>query len=160
MSLFVSATSADADAVRAASAALVIFGRRLGALIATLRDPRTRDEQAGTRGRAYLSYWLTVDSVWLAGGLLAGRFGHIITGAAHTARPQRRGRAVWLSHRIRRWHLWSGPSGAVVPWASGNWLPWPTSVTRVSGRQSRNEAGGADRAQAYRCPCSAVPQVS
>ncbi|HUZ54899.1 MAG TPA: hypothetical protein VMU94_20535 [Streptosporangiaceae bacterium] len=89
------AASADAHAARAATAALVIFGRRLGALIATLRDPRTRDEQAGTPvRRAYLSYWLTVDSVWLAGGLLAGSCGHIITraaraGAAAAARPCR-----------------------------------------------------------------------
>jgi hypothetical protein len=82
-------------ASRAATAALVSYGHRLGALIATLRDPRTPGEQARTPARhAYLSYWLTVDSVWLGGGLLAGSCGPAIlagaqAGAAAAVRPCR-----------------------------------------------------------------------
>jgi len=67
------AAATDARVARAASAALVSVGCRLGALIATLRDPRTPDDQADTPARhAYLSYGLTVNSVSLAGGLAAG----------------------------------------------------------------------------------------
>lgn len=80
---------------RAAVAALVMFGRRLGALIATLRDPATPGEQARTPARhACLSYWLSIDSVWLGGGLLAGLCGPAIlagarAGAAAAVRPCR-----------------------------------------------------------------------
>ena len=89
------AASRSTRAARAATAALVSYGHRLGALIATLRDPRTPGEQARTPARhAYLSYWLTVDSVWLGGGLLAGRCGPVIVmgaqaGAAAAVRPCR-----------------------------------------------------------------------
>lgn len=73
------AGSCSASTARAATAALVGYGRRLGALIATLRDPRTPGEQGRTPARyAYLSYWLTVDSIWLGGGLLAGGCGPLI----------------------------------------------------------------------------------
>jgi hypothetical protein len=89
------AAAGSTRASRAASAALVSYGHRLGALIATLRDPRTPGEQARTPARhAYLSYWLTVDSVWLGGGLLAGRCAPVIlagaqAGAAAAAHPCR-----------------------------------------------------------------------
>jgi hypothetical protein len=77
------AAAGSTRASRAATAALVSYGHRLGALIATLRDPRTPGEQARTPARhAYLSYWLAVDSVWLGGGLLAGRCGPAILAAA------------------------------------------------------------------------------
>jgi hypothetical protein len=91
----IAAAAASTRAKRAATAALVTYGRRLGALIATLRDPRTPGEQARTPARhACLSYWLTVDSIWLGGGLLAGRCGPVIltgaqAGAAAAARPCR-----------------------------------------------------------------------
>ena len=91
----IAAAAASTRAKRAATAALVTYGRRLGALIATLRNPRTPGEQARTPARhAYLSYWLTVDSIWLGGGLLAGRCGPLIlagaqAGAAAAARPCR-----------------------------------------------------------------------
>jgi hypothetical protein len=74
---------------------LAAYGRRLAALIATLRDPRTPGAQARTPARhACLSYWLTVDSIWLGGGLLAGGCGPPIVaaaqaGAAAAARPCR-----------------------------------------------------------------------
>jgi hypothetical protein len=83
------------SAGRAAVAALATFGRRLGALIATLRDPATPAEQGHTAARhACLTYWLRVDSVWLGGGLLAGRCGPAIlasarAGAAAAVRPCR-----------------------------------------------------------------------
>jgi predicted NBD/HSP70 family sugar kinase len=88
------AASADARVSRCATAALVTFGRRIGALIATLRDPTTPPAGGSPWRRAYLSHWLTVDSVWLAGGLLAGRSSRTIMagvqdGAAMTARPCR-----------------------------------------------------------------------
>jgi hypothetical protein len=89
------AGSASTDTARAAAAALLSYGHRLGSLIATLRDPRTPGEQGRTSARhAYLSYWLTVDSVWLGGGLLAGRCGPPImagaqAGAKAAARPCR-----------------------------------------------------------------------
>jgi hypothetical protein len=91
----IAAAAASTGAKRAATAALVTYGRRLGALIATLRDPRTPGEQARTPARhAYLSYWLTVDSIWLGGGLLAGPCGPVIlagaqAGAAAAPRPCR-----------------------------------------------------------------------
>jgi hypothetical protein len=91
----IAAAAASTGAKRAATAALMTYGRRLGALIATLRDPRTPGEQARTPARhACLSYWLTVDSIWLGGGLLAGRCGPVIlagaqAGAAAAARPCR-----------------------------------------------------------------------
>jgi hypothetical protein len=91
----IAAAAASTGARRAATAALVTYGRRLGALIATLRDPRTPGGQARTPARhACLSYWLTVDSIWLGGGLLAGRCGPVIlagaqAGAAAAARPCR-----------------------------------------------------------------------
>jgi len=71
---------------RAAAATLAEFGRRLGALIATLRDPATPGEQGRTLvRRACLAYWLEVDSIWLGGGLLAGRCGPAILAAAQAA---------------------------------------------------------------------------
>lgn len=77
-------TFADASTARSARAVLTGFGRRLGALIATLRDPATSVQQADTpQRRAFFAHWLTVDSVWLAGGLLAG-CGQLITAAAAT----------------------------------------------------------------------------
>lgn len=88
------AASSSARAARAATEALLAYGRRLAALIATLRDPRTPGEQARTPARhACLSYWLTVDSVWLGGGLLAGSCGPVILAGAQegaaAARPCR-----------------------------------------------------------------------
>ena len=89
------AGSSSTDTARAATAALLSYGYRLGALIATLRDPRTPGEQARTPTRhAYLSYWLTADSIWLGGGLLAGGCGPLImvgaqAGAGVAARPCR-----------------------------------------------------------------------
>jgi hypothetical protein len=82
--------SAAADpattAGRAAAATLAEFGRRLGALIATLRDPATPGKQGRTLvRRACLAYWLEVDSIWLGGGLLAGRCGPAIMAAAQAA---------------------------------------------------------------------------
>jgi hypothetical protein len=77
------AASASTRAAQAATAVLETYGRRLGALIATLRDPRTPGEQGRTPARhAYLSSWLAVDSVWLAGGLLEGRCGPVILAGA------------------------------------------------------------------------------
>jgi len=71
---------------RAAAATLAEFGRRLGALIATLRDPATPGKQGRTLvRRACLAYWLEVDSIWLGGGLLAGRCGPAILAAAQAA---------------------------------------------------------------------------
>jgi len=71
---------------RAAAATLAQFGRRLGALIATLRDPATPGKQGRTLvRRACLAYWLEVDSIWLGGGLLAGRCGPAILAAAQAA---------------------------------------------------------------------------
>lgn len=87
------AASGSPRAARAATAALMAYGGRLGALIATLRDPRTPAEQVRSPARqACLSYWLTVDSIWLGGGLLAGRCGPVIVagaqaGVAAAARP-------------------------------------------------------------------------
>lgn len=66
----------DARIAQAAATTLRTFGLRLGTLIATLRDPRTASRQGGTAARrAFLAYWLTVDSIWLTGGLLAGASG-------------------------------------------------------------------------------------
>jgi hypothetical protein len=71
---------------RAAAATLAEFGRRLGALIATLRDPATPGKQGRTLvRRACLAYWLEVDSIWLGGGLLAGQCGPAILAAAQAA---------------------------------------------------------------------------
>jgi hypothetical protein len=73
------ALSVNPHVAQSAVSALESFGRRLGAVIATLRDPRTPDEQGDTAARhAFLSYWLKVDSIWLAGGLLSGRCGETI----------------------------------------------------------------------------------
>jgi len=91
----IAAAAADpaTPAGRAAAAALSGYGRRLGALIGVLRDPATPARQGRTLARrACLSYWLAVDSVWLGGGLLAGRCGPAIlaaarAGAASAVRP-------------------------------------------------------------------------
>jgi hypothetical protein len=93
----IAAAAADpaTPAGRAAAATLSGYGRRLGALIGVLRDPATPAKQGRTLARrACLSYWLAVDSVWLGGGLLAGRCGPAIlaaarAGAASAARPCR-----------------------------------------------------------------------
>jgi hypothetical protein len=78
--------SASPGEAQAAAAALVSYGGRLGALIATLRHPRTPGEQGRTPiRRAFLAYWLSVDSIWLGGGLLAGRCGAVIVAAAQAA---------------------------------------------------------------------------
>jgi hypothetical protein len=89
------AASPGTRAARAAAEVLAAYGRRLAALIVTLRDPRTPGAQARTPARrGYLSHWLTVDSVWLGGGLLAAGCGPAIVagaraGAAAAARPCR-----------------------------------------------------------------------
>lgn len=84
--LSAAAASTDATTARAAAATLTEFGRRLGALIVTLRDPATAVEQGNTASRrAFLEHWLTVDSVWLSGGLLARDCGRAITVAARAA---------------------------------------------------------------------------
>ncbi len=89
------AASSSAPVAEAATEALTAYGRRLGTLIATLRDPRTPGDQARSRGHhACLSYWLAVDSIWLGGGLMAGGCGPVIQaaaqqGAAAAARPCR-----------------------------------------------------------------------
>lgn len=78
--------SRQSSIVQAATAALRAFGTRVGALIATLRSGSTAAEQGGTPWRrAYLSHWLTVDSVWLAGGLLKGVAGEVVLDAARLA---------------------------------------------------------------------------
>jgi len=71
------------------------FGRRLGALIATLTQGPGLTETAAYR-RAYLSHWSQVEAVSLAGGLLAsGTATDIVYGAeevlhqAHVAQPVR-----------------------------------------------------------------------
>ncbi|WP_433466243.1 hypothetical protein [Spirillospora sp. CA-128828] len=77
--LAITVASPDAGAARSAAAALRSFGMRLGALIGTLRDPATADRQGTTPyRRAFLARWTTVDGIWLAGGLLAGRCGPLI----------------------------------------------------------------------------------
>ncbi len=69
-------SDADACVAQAAATALRTFGLCLGTLIATLRDPRTASRQGGASARrAFLAYWLTVDSIWLTGGLLTGACG-------------------------------------------------------------------------------------
>jgi hypothetical protein len=86
------ATSADPTEARAATETLEAFGRRLGALVATLRRAATPAEQGNTHLRlAYLEHWLTVDRVWLAGGLVQGPAGDaILRGArAVAARAER-----------------------------------------------------------------------
>ncbi|MEV5705236.1 hypothetical protein [Actinoallomurus sp. NPDC052274] len=71
--------SPDAEAARSAAGVLHTFGMRLGALIATLRDPATADRQGTTSyHRAFLARWTTVGGIWLAGGLLAGRCGPLV----------------------------------------------------------------------------------
>lgn len=47
------------------------FGCRLAALLATLKHPATPAQQGRTSvRRAYLEHWLTIERVWLGGGLL------------------------------------------------------------------------------------------
>jgi hypothetical protein len=90
--LAVAATCADAWTRRAAAAVLTEFGQRLGALIAALRDPETADREGGSPARrAFLSHCAAVDSVWLAGGLLAGPGGHMAVRRAqeHAAAARR-----------------------------------------------------------------------
>lgn len=72
----------DATTVDSAVATLRAFGKRLGSLTATLRHPATAPQQADSAARrGFLEHWLTIDSIWLAGGLLAGRCGaHILDG--------------------------------------------------------------------------------
>ncbi|GGQ27927.1 hypothetical protein BKA00_006212 [Actinomadura coerulea] len=81
------AASSDADSARSAAAVLHAFGTRLGALIATLRDPATAARQGSTPYRRdFLARWTTVERVWLAGGLLAGACGPLVLeGARATA---------------------------------------------------------------------------
>ena len=74
---------ATADMARVA---LVAFGHRLGALVVTLRSSRTAADQAlSAERRAYLSHWLRVQSLWLAGGLVSGPAGDIVVDAARGA---------------------------------------------------------------------------
>lgn len=78
--------SSNREASDAGKLALIAFGQRLGALIATLRNTSTPDSQGETPARrAYLSYWLTVDSIWLAGGLLGGRCADFILQGVHAS---------------------------------------------------------------------------
>jgi len=78
-------SSGDPNSAQLASATLHTFGRRLGALIATLRDPATPARQADSPyRRSFLVHWLTVDSIWLAGGLLAGPCGPRIINALNS----------------------------------------------------------------------------
>ncbi|HEV2759136.1 MAG TPA: hypothetical protein VGV86_06160 [Acidimicrobiales bacterium] len=66
-------SSADAKVGRLAAGVLRAYGVRLGALLATLKDPRTPAQQGGTLvRRAYLEHWLGIERVWLGGGLLVG----------------------------------------------------------------------------------------
>ena len=79
----VAAAEPATPAGQAAAAALAEYGRRLGALIATLRDPATPAGQGYTPvRRAFLEDWLDVDCVWVGGGLLAGPCGPAILAAA------------------------------------------------------------------------------
>lgn len=49
------------------------YGVRLGALLATLKDPGTPAQQGWSRARrGYLEHWLGIERVWLGGGLLVG----------------------------------------------------------------------------------------
>jgi hypothetical protein len=76
----------DTRVARAAGTVLQTFGLRLGTLIATLRDPRTASRQGCTSARrAFLAYWLTVDSIWLTGGLLTGACGGPVLDGIHAA---------------------------------------------------------------------------
>ena len=79
--------SGDATTAHRAVVTLRTFGTRLGALIATLRDPATAVGQGKSAvRRGFLEHWLTIDSIWLAGGLLAGRCGpHILSGVNSVA---------------------------------------------------------------------------
>ncbi|TDC55245.1 hypothetical protein E1281_13555 [Actinomadura sp. KC345] len=78
--------SPDARVARSAAAVLHTFGMRLGALIATLRDPETADRQGSTPySRAFLAHWTTVDGIWLAGGLLAGGCGPLVLSGVKAA---------------------------------------------------------------------------
>ncbi|MEU8004200.1 hypothetical protein AB0B66_23850 [Catellatospora sp. NPDC049111] len=75
---------AAADSVTAARAAATLhsFGLHLGNLIATLRDPATAALHANSSAyRAFFEHWLSVDSVWLAGGLLVGACGPLVLAA-------------------------------------------------------------------------------
>jgi len=79
--------SGDASTAHRAVATLRTFGVRLGALIATLRDPATAARQANSAARrGFLDHWLTIDSICLAGGLLAGTCGpHVVSGVNSVA---------------------------------------------------------------------------
>ncbi|GAA4377611.1 hypothetical protein GCM10023088_37610 [Actinomadura verrucosospora] len=81
------AASSDAEAARSAAAVLHAFGMRLGALVATLRDPATPERQGSTpHRRAFLARWTAVERVWFGGGLLAGGCGPLVLeGARATA---------------------------------------------------------------------------
>lgn len=119
------AASRDQRVAGVAVDAMVMFGRRLGALIATLRDPATAAEQADSPGRrSFLLSWLTVDSVWVAGGLLAGRCGRmimrgVISGASAATCP----RPVRLAPR---------PEAAALLGAARQTSPWPGDVIAVA----------------------------
>jgi|GEM_PF-6028950 len=77
--LAASALSSKIAEGRASRGVLEAFGARLGALVVTLRDPATPAQQGSNPGRrAYLDHWLTVQRVWLAGGLLRGTAGDVI----------------------------------------------------------------------------------
>ena len=106
------------------------------ALIATLRDPQTASWQGGTSGRrAFLAYWLTVDSIWLTGGLLTGACGGpVLDGIrAASARAPHPCRVALAPHPLwqRSTELDDGRTGSVL----GRWSPSQTSATATSRRR-------------------------
>ena len=76
-------SSADDTLREIAGGVLRAYGVRLGALLATLKSPRTPAEQGATAvRRAYLEHWLGMERVWLGGGLLVGGgAGDVLAGA-------------------------------------------------------------------------------
>ena len=76
-------SSADDTLREIAGGVLRAYGVRLGALLATLKSPRTLAQQGATAvRRAYLEHWLGMERVWLGGGLLVGDgAGDVLAGA-------------------------------------------------------------------------------
>ena len=64
-------------------------GRRVAALVTTLRDPATSRDEAITEGRRrYLEEWQRIDDVVLGGGLLGGGLAEgVLAAAQHDVRP-------------------------------------------------------------------------
>jgi hypothetical protein len=65
--------------------AALIFGRRLGHLIATLHLDSEEDALQTEWLRAYRAHWRTIQQVWLGGGLAARLGGNILDGARSEA---------------------------------------------------------------------------